>query len=90
LAAALPASNRSQSNTVTQIRYSKRNSTARDHVMGTRSQRNPRPLHLCWVLARYRFGPPVHFSALTSIVPCVIHSASGWPPPRLGESSRAN
>lgn len=33
LAAALRASNSSQPNTVTAIRYSSRNSTARDHVM---------------------------------------------------------
>jgi hypothetical protein len=32
LAAVLRASNPSQSNTVTEIRYSSRNSTARDHV----------------------------------------------------------
>ncbi len=38
LAAVLQASNLSQLNTVTQIRYSNRNSTARDHVMLTSSE----------------------------------------------------
>jgi hypothetical protein len=42
LAAVLQASNPSQPNTVTQIRYSSRNSTARDHVMITGMQRNTR------------------------------------------------
>jgi hypothetical protein len=41
LAAVLRASNPSQPNTVTAIRYSSRNSTARDHVMITEIQRTP-------------------------------------------------
>jgi hypothetical protein len=43
LAAALRASNPSQPNTVTAIRYSSRNSTARDHAMITGMQRNTKP-----------------------------------------------
>lgn len=43
LAAALRASNPSQPNTVTQIRYSSRNSTARDDAMIAGIQRNTRP-----------------------------------------------
>jgi hypothetical protein len=38
LAAVLRASNPSQPNTVTQIRYSSRDSTARDHAMFTWSE----------------------------------------------------
>jgi hypothetical protein len=41
----LRASNPSQPNTVTQIRYSSRNSTVRDHVMIAGMQRNTRPPH---------------------------------------------
>jgi hypothetical protein len=42
LAAALRASNRSQPNTVTEIRYSSPNSTARDHVKPLEPKVNPR------------------------------------------------
>jgi hypothetical protein len=42
LAAVLRASNPSQPNTVTQIRYSSRDSTARDHVTIAGMQRNTR------------------------------------------------
>jgi hypothetical protein len=42
LAAVGRASNPSQPNTVTEIRYRSRNSTVRDHVMITGMQRNTR------------------------------------------------
>lgn len=45
LAAVLRVSNPSQPNTVTQIRYSSRNSTACDHVMIAGMQRNIRSPH---------------------------------------------
>ena len=50
----LRASNRSQPNTVTEIRYSSPNSTARDYVMITRNHWNPRSTHEQRVLAPYR------------------------------------
>jgi hypothetical protein len=45
LAAVLRVSNLSQPNTVTQIRYSSRNSMARDHVTIAGMQRNTRSPH---------------------------------------------
>jgi hypothetical protein len=62
LAAAVRANNLSQLNTVTESKYSSRNSTASDHSMIAVRGKTPSSLVLHGVLARYRVagqGPSV-------------------------------